>query len=255
MNDDKLDPRATEDEASLPGEDALMTRVSVPPEFAPASREQIEQTWSAIVDHIEDIEDAKAARSATVDGTLADRIRSLLSPMPAWTLQVARVAALVVVGFGIAWIAATQGWLPGTVDIEAPVESGGAVDLAPDRSWLAASDYGSRLEALLLGVTAGDIASSAEVVPAAREVSRGLLNDNRLYQRAAERRGDPELSRLFARMEIILLALATAPEGEEQEVVNTLRRFIDESDLLGDLREVHSSVPSAPRPRATTVGS
>jgi hypothetical protein len=132
---------------------------------------------------------------------------------------------------------------------------GGGDDEAPDRTWLAVGDYGSRLEALLLGVSAGDTPVSGDVVPAAREVSRELLNDNRFYQRVAKRRGDPALSELLSRMEVILLALATAPEGQEQEVIEALREFIDESHVLRDLRAVRSSVPQRPRPSAAITGS
>ena len=117
---------------------------------------------------------------------------------------------------------------------------------------MAANGYGSRLEALLLGVARGSSdGNGGDVAPAAREVSRELLTDNRFYQRVALRNDDAAVSDLLARIEIILLALATAPEGQEQEAVNALREFIDESDLLGEIRAVRSTVPKRPRLRLT----
>lgn len=255
MNDAAVDGRDAGDDARPFEDDEIMTRVSTPPEFPPASRERVEQTWSAIVAHIEENEVPQAAKTRPAFGVRwVNRLVSRLPAAPAGSWQLAKVAALIVIGFGAAWIGARQGWLPGTDPTDA-VSTLTDVDAGPDRTWLAADDYGSRLEALLLGVTAGDSSASAAVVPTAREVSRGLLNDNRRYQRVAERKGDPALSELLSRMEIILLALATAPEGQEQEVIDALREFIDERDVLGDLREVRSSVPRIPRPRAVTTGS
>jgi len=257
VNDDALAAGVTDDDEDTLEDDDIMNRVSIPPEFPPASREQVEQTWSAIIEHIEDGEAPRAVEAGpATSGRWAGWLESLFPAAPDWSWQFAKVAVLIVIGFGAAWIGARQGWLPGT-DVADPVSTStdAGVESGPDRTWLAADDYGSRFEALLLGVTAGDSAVSADVVPAAREVSRGLLSDNRRYQRVAERKGDPALSELLSRMEIILLALATAPDGQEQEVVNALREFIGESDVLGDLREVRSSVPRIPRPRAVTTGS
>jgi hypothetical protein len=237
-------------------DDELMKKVSKPPEFPPATREQVELTWKAIAAHIatEDAAAARDRRPVDADGLrLPGWLQNLFPAAPAWSWQAAKVAALLVVGFGAAWMAASLGLLPGTgstepVTLEQPVG-----DKSPDRAWLAASDYGSRLEALLLGVAKGD--DAGELAPAAREVSRKLLDDNRFYQRVAQRNEDAALSELLSRMEIILLTLATAPEGQEQEVVGALRQFLAESDVLGELREVQSTVPKIPRPRVATTGS
>ena len=132
---------------------------------------------------------------------------------------------------------------------------GGAEAVAPDRAWLASNDYSDRLEVLLLGVARREPVGG-EDVGVVREVSRELLSDSRFYRRVADRNDDPALSNLLSRVEIILLALATAPEGEEQEVMDSLREFIDESDLLSELREVRTSAPRLRRPRlVTTSGS
>jgi hypothetical protein len=122
----------------------------------------------------------------------------------------------------------------------------------PDRTWLAGSDYGDRLEALFLSVSRGSTAGNGDIAPVAREVSRELLTDNRFYQRVARRRGDAELSDLLARVEIVLLAVATAPEGQEQEAVDALRDYINETDLIDEIREVRSTVPKLPRARLTS---
>lgn len=186
---------------------------------------------------------------------LTDWLESLSPGVPAWSWQFAKVAAVIVVGFGAAWIAAGQGWLPGTTSTDVASVPSGSGDTVPDRAWLAANGYGGRLEALLLGVAKGDPATNGGVATAAREVSRELLSDSRFYQRVARRNDDAALSELLSRVEVILLALATAPEGQEQEVITALREFINESDVLGELREVRSSIPKLPRPRVVTIGS
>lgn len=231
-------------------DDELMEKVSKPPEFPPATREQIEQTWQAIASHIEADVPAREPVTDARRGGLRAWWVSLFPAAPAWSFRVAEVAALLVVGFGAAWIAASAGLLPGTAppkvaDVTTP--EGAAT---PDRAWLAANDYSSRLEALLLGVAKGD--PDEEIAPAAREVSRKLLEDNRIYERIARRNNDAALARLLSRVETILLVLATAPEGQEQDVISTLREYIDGSDMLGELRAVQSTVPQVPRLRAAS---
>ena len=215
-------------------DDELMQKASEPPEFPAATREHTERTWRAIKAHVE-----------------AQKVVAFPAA-PAWSRRLVKVAALLVVGFGVAWFAAERGWLPLTSPPQVATLPDDPVNGDPDRTWLAGSDYGDRLEALLLGVSRGSTAGNGDVAPAAREVSRELLNDNRFYQRVARRNGDPALSDLLARIEVILLTLATAPEGQEQEAVNALREFIDETDLIGEIRELRSSVPKMPRVRPTS---
>ncbi len=215
-------------------EDELMQKASEPPEFPAATPEHIERTWRAIEAHVE-----------------AQKVVAFPAA-PAWSRQLVKVAALLVVGFGVAWFAAERGWLPLTSPPQVVTVPDDPADTHPDRSWLAGSNYGDRLEALFLGVSRGSAEGNGDVAPAAREVSRELLSDNRFYQRVALRNDDPALSDLLARIEIILLALATAPEGQEQEAVNALREFIDETDLLGEIREVRSTVPKRPRAQFTS---
>jgi len=248
MNDDHDD---------LFGDDELMQKVAKAPDFPPVHREQVEETWRAIAAHVETHPVSTPATSRPVRVARASKLpawlQSLFPAAPDWSWQLAKVAALLVIGFGAAWIAAGQGWLPGAVTSPAVTDLPVVADATPDRAWLATNDHGSRLEALLLGVTRGDVSSNGEVVPAAREVSRALLNDNRIFQRVAQRNDDADLAELLSRIEVVLIALATAPEGQEQEVINTLREFIDESDVLGELREAQSSVPQRARPGAAAV--
>jgi hypothetical protein len=242
-------------------DDELMKKVTKPPEFPPATREQVEETWQSIAAHIEagQVVAAEPQASGEAIAEVAPRRRlsgwleSLFPSAPAWSLQLARVAALLVVGFLGAWLAANQGWLPGTGTPQAvSVPDEGPVG-DPDRNWMAVDDYGERLEALLLGLARGD--AQGEIGSVVREVSREMLGDNRFYRRVAERNQDASLSELLSRVEIILLVLATAPEGEEEQVIQNLREFIGESDLIDELREVRSSVPRMTRPRITTTGS
>ena len=215
-------------------DDELMQRASEPPEFPAATPERIERTWRAIEDHVE-----------------AQKVVAFPA-VPLWSRQLFKVAALLVVGFGVAWFAAERSWLPLTSPTQVATLPDDPVSADPDRSWLAGSNYGDRLEALLLGVSRGGSGGISEVAPVAREVSRELLTDNRFYQRVARRHDDPELSDLLARIEIVLLAVATAPEGQEQEAVNALREFLDETDLIDEIRDLRSSVPKMPMARLTS---
>jgi len=247
-------------------DDELMKKVSKPPEFPPATREQVEQTWESIAGQIEASRAAEArSRGAAEQKPAADPVarrpfsgwlETLFPVAPVWSLRFARVAALLVVGFLGAWYAANQGWLPRTVTspVTSVPDAAGTDAAEPNRDWMAASDYGSRLEALLLGLARGD-AVSAETGSVVREVSREMLSDNRFYRRVAARNDDASLSDLLSRVEIILLVLATAPEGQEDEVIDNLRQFIGESDLITELREVRSGVPRMARPRIATTGS
>ncbi len=232
--DDTMNENDTVPEDDSFEDDELMQKASQPPGFPAPTPERIERTWQAIEAHVE-----------------AQKVVAFPA-VPLWSRQLVKVAALLVVGFGVAWFAAERGWLPLTSPPQVATLPDDPVDGDPDRTWLAGSDYGDRLEALLLGVSRGSNAGNGDVVPAAREVSRELLTDNRFYQRVARRRGDPELSDLLARIEIVLLAVATAPEGQEQAAVNALREFIDETDLIGEIRNLRSTVPKMPPPRLTS---
>ncbi|MGD8816340.1 MAG: hypothetical protein PVJ51_04085 [Acidobacteriota bacterium] len=231
-------------------DDELMEKVSKPPEFPPATREQIEQSWKAIASHIEAHAPARGSLAGAHRGGLRAWWMSMFPAAPAWSFRMAEMAALLVIGFGAAWIAASAGWLPGTTTPEVATVVTPKGGISPDRAWMAANDYGSRLEALLLGVAKGD--ADEEIAPAAREVSRKLLEDNRIYERIARSNNDEVLAQLLSRVETILLVLATAPEGQEQDVINTLREYIDGSDMLGELRAVQSTVPQVPRLRAAS---
>ncbi len=247
------------DDGSL-NDDQLMKKISEAPEFSPAARQQVEQTWQAIVRGIEaaDARPAEIERPAVPVLSTPSWLDRLFPAAPVWSWQLAKVAALLAIGFGVAWFASGRGWLPGASgpDIAGVPDGSGAESVHPNRAWLASNDYTDRLEVLLLGVARGEPMRSEDVGSVVREVSRELLSDSRFYRRVAARNDDPSLANLLSRVEIILLVLATAPEGEEQEVMDSLREFIDESDLLSELRAVRASVPVLPRPLLiTTSGS
>lgn len=259
MNEDDRSKNAGTSPAE---DDELMKEITAPPEYPPATRKQVEATWQAIVREVEATAET-GARETSVAAAEDQRSRPvwlgwLLPTAPAWSLQLVKVAALLVVGFAAAWYAAGRGWLPGSRRQVAAIPEtpdARAVDRdATSRSWLAMNGYGERLEVLLLGLTRGQT-GGAGVSPTVREVSRELLTDSRLYRRVAERLGDPALSELLSRVETILLALATVPEGQEEQLVKDLRGFIDESGLLSDIRDVRSAVPTMPRVRPETVES
>lgn len=233
---------------------------AVPPEFPETPPAQVEQTWRAIVRHIEDAvaqagaADARlAAKKGRVPGTsaagsrrqrpeargsLADWLGSLVPASPAWSWQLAKVAVLLGLGFGVAWFLAGRGWLPGNLEPPPPARAGGPPPVESTRGWLATSGYGERLETLLLALARGDSASRSGVTPTVRRVSRELLSDSRWYRRVADRAGDPVLAELLSEVEILLLAVATVPEGQEARLVEDLKSLIEQDDLLWRLRSM-----------------
>ena len=255
MNDDDAmnENQDVFDDGSLNDEE-LMKKISEAPELPPAARQQIEHTWQAIVREIEATEAQPVGIGVEPELAKPSWFDRLFPATPVWSWQMAKVAALLTIGFGVAWFASGRGWLPGTSgpDVAGVPGGSGAESVHPDRAWLASNDYSERLEVLLLGVALREPASG-EDVGVVREVSRELLSDSRFYRRVADRNDDPVLANLLSRIEIILLALATAPQGEEREVMDSLREFINESDVLTELRAVRTSVPLLPRPRLITA--
>jgi hypothetical protein len=111
------------------------------------------------------------------------------------------------------------------------------------------------LEILLLDLARGEDPSGTSLTPAVKEVSRDLLTDARWYRRAADQAGDPVLVDLLSEVELVLLAVATVPEGQEDDLVEILRDLIDDQDLLWRLRSVREDEASRPESDFSTIGS
>ena len=224
-----------------------------------ANTEQVEASWQVILDHVaaaandesavSSVDQAQAPSSGGVPTAAGDRtephrtgwvdwFRPVFAGMPTWSLQMAQVVILAGLGFAAAWYLAGQGWLPGTQPPQEITQEGSSPSVDSTRSWLAANGYAEQLEVLLLDLAHGDDRSGAALTPTVKEVSRNLLTDARWYRRAADRSGDPVLTELLSEIELLLLAVATVPDGQEGELVAILRDLIDEQDLLWRLRSV-----------------
>jgi hypothetical protein len=145
--------------------------------------------------------------------------------------------------------------LPGTQPLPDVPQQGSSTSLDSARDWLAANGYADQLEVLLLDLARAEEPSGTALTPTVKEVSRNLLTDARWYRRAADRAGDPVLADLLSQIEIVLLAVATVPEGQEDDLVATLRDLIDDQNLLWRLRSVRKDEASAPSRDVAKFGS
>lgn len=185
----------------------------------------------------------------------ANWFRPAFGGMPQWSWQMAQVVILAGLGFAAAWYLAGQGWLPGTQPAPELQQGGQSPSIESTRGWLAANGYAEQLEVLLLDLARGQGPSGEALTPTVKEVSRSLLTDARWYRRAADRAGDPLLADLLSEIEIVLLAVATVPEGQEDDLVTILRDLIDEQDLLWRLRSVRPAGALSPERDQATFGS
>lgn len=240
----------------------------IPPFPVPEARaDAMDATWRTILSQVEDeaasrAAAARAGRAGAARAGAASEARGqarhwLAGPaVSRWAARAAQVVVLLALGFALAWFAAGRGWLPGIGGGETRDRSrpGHGIRSGAARGSLATSGYGDRLETLLVGLSGGD-SRDPTVTPAVREAGRELLEDSRWYRQAAARSGDASLEDLLARVETLLVALVTVPEGQEQRLVEGVRTMIEEDDLLWRLRAVRQSVPAPGRRPAAGRGS
>jgi hypothetical protein len=264
--------------------------LATPPDTPAASDERVEASWQVVVGHIgASVQDPSSAsdmagatqpaaditqpaggitppagditqpergeRTGSLRSRWADWLRPAFGGMPQWSWQMAQVVILAGVGFAAAWYLAGQGWLPGTQPAPELQQGGQSPSIESTREWLAANGYAEQLEVLLLDLARGQESTGDALTPMVKEVSRNLLTDARWYRRAADRAGDPLLADLLSEIEIVLLAVATVPEGQEDDLVTILRDLIDEQDLLWRLRSVRPGDASSPERDQATFGS
>ena len=250
--------------------------LATPPQIPTASKEQVEASWQAVLGQVAASAQAPAgagrlARVAQPESSTAqpaagemagshrprwaDWLRPTFAGMPQWSWQMAQVVVLAGLGFAAAWYLAGQGWLPGAQPVPELAQGGQSPSIESTRGWLAANGYAEQLEVLLLDLARGQEPTGDALTPTVKEVSRNLLTDARWYRRAADRAGDPQLADLLAEIEIVLLAVATVPEGQEDDLVTVLRDLIDGQDLLWRLRSVRPGEASPPKRDPITVGS
>jgi len=251
-------------------------RLATPPHVPTASGEQVETSWQAVLSHVvasaqdpsrasgvarvtepEGVttQPTRGERTSSRGSRWADWFSPAFGGMPLWSWQMAQVVILAGLGFTAAWYLAGQGWLPGTQPAPELQQGGQSSSIESTRGWLAANGYAEQLEVLLLDLARGRESSGDALTPTVKEVSRSLLSDARWYRRAADRAGDPLLADLLSEIEIVLLAVATVPEGQEDDLVTILRNLIDEQDLLWRLRSVRPADAGSPERDQATFGS
>jgi hypothetical protein len=82
--------------------------------------------------------------------------------------------------------------------------------------------------------------AKASLLEGNRELAQSLVESNRLYALAAERAGNARLANFLRQLEPVLLSLANQPGAEAIQSSEDLRRFLDATDLLFQVRAVEA---------------
>ena len=153
-----------------------------------------------------------------------DRLRAWLAPTP---LRPALVAAAVLV------VAIGAGFLLGRHSVTPPVAST-AGDAAAGRILDAyvAANLRATEGVLLTASNSGD----ASLLEGNRELAQSLVDSNRLYALAAARAGNARLADFLRQLEPVLLSLANQTGTATVQSSEDLRRFLDATDLLFQVR-------------------
>ena len=164
---------------------------------------------------------------ARVTGQSAlNRLRAWFAPTP---LQTAFVAAAVLV------VAIGAGFLLGRQSVTvSPLVASTAADAAAARVLDAyvAANLRATERVLLTASNSGD----ASLLEGNRELAQSLVESNRLYTLAAARAGNARLADFLRQLEPVLLSLANQPGTAAVQSSEDLRRFLDATDLLFQVR-------------------
>jgi hypothetical protein len=170
---------------------------------------------------------SSARGSVRVTGQSAlERLRAWLAPMP---LRPAFVGAAVLV------IAIGAGFLLGRQSVTvSPTVATTAADAAAARVLDAyvAANLRATERVLLTASNSGD----ASLLEGNRELAQSLVESNRLYALAAARAGNTRLADFLRQLEPVLLSLANQPGAATVQSSDDLRRFLDATDLLFQVR-------------------
>jgi hypothetical protein len=154
-----------------------------------------------------------------------DRLRSWFSPP--LRVAIATVGAL--------FVAIGAGYLVGrqSATVQPPTASA-EVDGAATRVLEAyvAANLRETEGVLLTASNSGD----ASLLEGSRELAQSLVESNRLYALAAMRSGNAQLADFLRKLEPVLLSLANQPEPATIQSSEDLRRFLDATDLLFQIR-------------------
>ena len=151
-----------------------------------------------------------------------DRLLAWLAPTP---LRPA-LAAVIVVAIG-------AGFLLGRHSVTPPIAST-AADAAAGRILDAyvAANLRATEGVLLTASNSGD----ASLLEGNRELAQSLVDSNRLYALAAARAGNARLADFLRQLEPVLLSLANQTGTATVQSSEDLRRFLDATDLLFQVR-------------------
>ena len=155
-----------------------------------------------------------------------DRLRTLLAPTPRRPALVA--AAVIVVAIGAGFLLGRQ-----SVTELHPVAST-AADATAGRVLDAyvAENLRATEGVLLTASNSGD----ASLLEGNRELAQSLVESNRLYALAAARAGNARLADFLRQLEPVLLSLANQPGAATVQSSEDLRRYLDATDLLFEVR-------------------
>ena len=168
---------------------------------------------------------ARSYASVTWQSAL-DRVRASLATMPRRPALVA--AAVIVVAIGAGFFLGRQ-----SVTVSPPVAST-AADAAAGRVLDAyvAANLRATEGVLLTASNSGD----ASLLEGNRELAQSLVESNQLYALAAAHAGNARLADFLRQLEPVLLSLANQPGSATVQSSEDLRRFLDATDLLFQVR-------------------
>lgn len=170
---------------------------------------------------------ASPSSSASVTWQSAlNRLRASLAPTPRRPALVA--AAMIVVAIGAGFFLGRQ-----SVTLS-PTVASTAADSAAGRVLDAyvAANLRATEGVLLTASNSGD----ASLLEGNRELAQSLVESNRLYALAAARAGNARLADFLRQLEPVLLSLANQPGTATVQSSEDLRRFLDATDLLFQVR-------------------
>ena len=168
-----------------------------------------------------------------------DRLHAWLAPTP---LRPALVAAtVIIVAIGAGFFLGRQ-----SVTVSPPVAST-AADAAAGRILDAyvAANLRATEGVLLTASNSGD----ASLLEGNRELAQSLVESNRLYALAAARAGNARLADFLRQLEPVLLSLANQTGTATVQSSEDLRRFLDATDLLFQVRATEARLDRAGKRR------
>jgi len=156
-----------------------------------------------------------------------------------WAIAAAATLVLAVGFLGGRLSAPLSPETPVPVDSVAATEPAASSSLATRALDAYVASHLRTTEGLLLGASLGDD-THLDMDDAA--LAAALVDSNRLYAAAAARAGNARLAGFLQQLEPVLIELANPPAGTRIERHEGLREFIDDADLLFQLRATETQL-------------